>query len=1394
MNYDNQTIQESNQENEENHTTALGADYLPQNSNLRNEQELEKSDQKTLKNQVYGGILIPQSLVPSTLSPRCPESASKSEKHPKPENLFFENSAQNKPSKSLIELTDKHQAANKRSPGGFEFTKSTKKKKHGLSILQKSVEFDVSDKENNANSSNLSGEGAPKNQFGHIHQNLETQFSDSNFNKSEQIYPKEDKGRVTGLNKSGLTSQPGQFDLSQYVIAEKENLGKSSLSRRTPRHSYHSKAALSSLKSPKYSNLIGNNSELDATSPDISGLFEGSKNTSGAIRAPSGLQEGALESEGQPESELNNIKVEDGSDDSPGHLQMFSFGITPQMRITSTKELGEDYRKHPDLKIRKFKEDDLKNQFKQANPKMLAKPVEIRQERQAVHQEAPMNLPEYTDSPEQPEIGEVLTDDNFKISQTSASIATKMHALEPQLSEYTNLRTSGKQQSTSQQNRQNHENEFSELSEKFSVVIRDHRGPSSAQKSATSTVRSREDLQITQFQNSNFGYSKLQESSDGLLRSNRDTKSMMVMASLDYSKSNLEETQKTAKNGNFGKKSEFVFEPNPEVERIKRMYLKKEDLIKIREEVIQQCQMELLRSQNSGVSSGHLMSTSHTASISANGRSLEGGVGSRGADFMLQKTQKIGKNEKIDFGEKSLKSGLNHDLEQEEQDERDRESFGTFQNHRPSLEKEDFADFQISNSGQNDHFKKSAISQETQFGSQTIDKALKQRYSVVSKNGSSDIDFTKTPNTSQISHHQAETGHNGHSYAHQKHQRSLEKPSNTQKINTTNIEKLGRKSEENFFKKCSSPSEVFGGRKASTSKSSISPKLLKKQQVNESLKKNLLLTIQQQQAKKGPPSILSTDPFMDITSPTNQKSSKKGENAEILKIGKNQLPERQTAKFQRISQQNESPSSFRVCSPKSLPKEPSNGQKMGAAHLVSFQPSELNSEQKKLIFSSSKKNSQMNELKDSPSTPLTAEKSQKITTDFGTQTDLYFFSDHRYAVEIDGKGFEEGFVGEDRPENWRNRAVEQDYDNDFQLRLRRKLAENEAQGSRRGSSGVSGTRFFDSSTQIIEEEEYDENGCLTSPPRNSPENSPRTGNPGLGMFKEVDTEPGNPKNLEENQQKNFENLDQIHTLNTDIEEDPRFFQSNSSQKSRSVSHSQSQSQKIQEFKKPTQTPPLAQNSSLKQLNRYNSSGTRTQQSQSHSNLHKISENAENPYNFDNLIPDRHNDTEDSRLLSQHSLGFRRFDSLKNLRIQPKNSNSQQTISYYNTNNNSFSRTGSVSQMSKALENIKEEIEAGVFAGPAHFESDFRNSFDRRETLSLPQCLKGCIAQIKPRFEDEMFSYIGKECFLYSFMCVELNDLGLEFIKTGIKVSVLCPFWWRERRIGSGFWCFESILF
>jgi hypothetical protein len=67
-------------------------------------------------------------------------------------------------------------------------------------------------------------------------------------------------------------------------------------------------------------------------------------------------------------------------------------------------------------------------------------------------------------------------------------------------------------------------------------------------------------------------------------------------------------------------------------------------------------------------------------------------------------------------------------------------------------------------------------------------------------------------------------------------------------------------------------------------------------------------------------------------------------------------------------------------------------------------------------------------------------------------------------------------------------------------------------------------------------------------------------------------------------------------------------------------------------------------------------------------------------------------------------------------------------------------------------------------------SDIQYSFDRRETLSLPHFLKNCIAPMKPCYEDENFSFIAKECYIYSFLEHQLNELGQEFISCGVKVK------------------------
>lgn len=41
--------------------------------------------------------------------------------------------------------------------------------------------------------------------------------------------------------------------------------------------------------------------------------------------------------------------------------------------------------------------------------------------------------------------------------------------------------------------------------------------------------------------------------------------------------------------------------------------------------------------------------------------------------------------------------------------------------------------------------------------------------------------------------------------------------------------------------------------------------------------------------------------------------------------------------------------------------------------------------------------------------------------------------------------------------------------------------------------------------------------------------------------------------------------------------------------------------------------------------------------------------------------------------------------------------------------------------------------------------------------------------MKKYYEDEKFKYIEKECYIYSFMASKLNDEGLEFIETGVRV-------------------------
>jgi hypothetical protein len=115
----------------------------------------------------------------------------------------------------------------------------------------------------------------------------------------------------------------------------------------------------------------------------------------------------------------------------------------------------------------------------------------------------------------------------------------------------------------------------SELSEKFSLALKSKNSEKTA-KSVHSLAKSRDE--IVDFQGQNFS---------SLIPKSQTNEMKHLMGSLEYSKSNLDESKPQ-----FGKKSEIQFEPNPEVEKIKQAYLRKDELLQIREQASMQCRLE----------------------------------------------------------------------------------------------------------------------------------------------------------------------------------------------------------------------------------------------------------------------------------------------------------------------------------------------------------------------------------------------------------------------------------------------------------------------------------------------------------------------------------------------------------------------------------------------------------------------------------------------------------------------------------------------------------------------------------------------------------------------------------------------------------------------------------
>lgn len=184
-----------------------------------------------------------------------------------------------------------------------------------------------------------------------------------------------------------------------------------------------------------------------------------------------------------------------------------------------------------------------------------------------------------------------------------------------------------------------------------------------------------------------------------------------IMGSLDYSKSNIEESK------NFiGKSSQLFFEPNPEVEKIKSALLNMEELQKIRNEALS----EITKKKEK-----------------------------ENTDFLVKEFLKNNQPKTVESVHESRENSAGKDLDNDSL-LNGRASFGTFNNKENSQKK----------SG-NEFTPR--ISQEGQGGrnfEERIGTQLKKKFSEGYKQ-SEEIDFTKTPNTSHLSVYSDKTNGGG---------------------------------------------------------------------------------------------------------------------------------------------------------------------------------------------------------------------------------------------------------------------------------------------------------------------------------------------------------------------------------------------------------------------------------------------------------------------------------------------------------------------------------------------------------------------------------------------------------------------------------------------------------
>jgi hypothetical protein len=141
-----------------------------------------------------------------------------------------------------------------------------------------------------------------------------------------------------------------------------------------------------------------------------------------------------------------------------------------------------------------------------------------------------------------------------------------------------------------------------ELSEKFSVMLKD--------RASISDMKSKEDFGIGfAFPGSTFP-KKMMAQQAPVTQSQNLKKQPFVAGSLDFSKSNLgdskldmpTEMKTSAIKSPFREETKPIseykiekFKPNPEIEKIKKLYLKKEDIAQIREKAAKECKMDMIR-------------------------------------------------------------------------------------------------------------------------------------------------------------------------------------------------------------------------------------------------------------------------------------------------------------------------------------------------------------------------------------------------------------------------------------------------------------------------------------------------------------------------------------------------------------------------------------------------------------------------------------------------------------------------------------------------------------------------------------------------------------------------------------------------------------------------------